>query len=590
MRPGASETPTVAKLQRYVAPVKTSLSCKAAMDILLADTTLSALPIVDLEDRPVGLIERHAFVEFFARSFTAEIYGKTPLSNLMSRASVISQTPIVVESDTSVDDVAKIIIDAGMHHMVTGFIVTRDGAYLGVANGHDLLNYITTRKQSDLYQLAHFDHLTGLANRLLFLDRLTHAILDAKRQGSTVGLLLVDLDRFKVVNDSLGHPSGDALLRVVAERLSLSARETDTVARLGGDEFAVVMTNIGDASGATSVAQRIQDSLKAPFDVFGHPVIITASIGIALSSLVDESVDGLLAKADAAMYEVKGSGRDGYRQYEAGLARLTSGRMTLETELRTAIDRDELVLFYQPQIDAHDLRVTGVEALIRWRHRDRGILSPLEFLGLAEESGLIVKIGAWVVARACHQHGEWVRAGHPPLRVAVNVSALQFAQPDFCTVVSSAILESGISPEFLELELTESVVMQDSAAVLKTLRALKDMGVRLAIDDFGTGFSSLSYLRTYPIDVVKIDQSFVRDIDKLQVNESIIKAIVMLAHSLGLSAIAEGVETGGELRLLTALGCDAMQGYWFSRPLPAEDLPTSLSNYRGPIGVDRNIG
>ena len=590
MRPGASETPTVAKLQRYVAPVKTSLSCKAAMDILLADTTLSALPIVDLEDRPVGLIERHAFVEFFARSFTAEIYGKTPLSNLMSRASVISQTPIVVESDTSVDDVAKIIIDAGMHHMVTGFIVTRDGAYLGVANGHDLLNYITTRKQSDLYQLAHFDHLTGLANRLLFLDRLTHAILDAKRQGSTVGLLLVDLDRFKVVNDSLGHPSGDALLRVVAERLSLSARETDTVARLGGDEFAVVMTNIGDASGATSVAQRILDSLKAPFDVFGHPVIITASIGIALSSLVDESVDGLLAKADAAMYEVKGSGRDGYRQYEAGLARLTSARLSLETEIRTAIDRDELVLFYQPQIDAHDLRVTGVEALIRWRHRDRGILSPLEFLGLAEESGLIVKIGAWVVARACHQHGEWVRAGHPPLRVAVNVSALQFAQPDFCTVVSSAILESGISPEFLELELTESVVMQDSAAVLKTLRALKDMGVRLAIDDFGTGFSSLSYLRTYPIDVVKIDQSFVRDIDKLQVNESIIKAIVMLAHSLGLSAIAEGVETGGELRLLTALGCDAMQGYWFSRPLPAEGVPAWLTNYGVPIGIGRNIG
>jgi diguanylate cyclase len=574
------EMPAAGQLHRYVAPVLHSASCVSVLERLFADTELSAIPVVDETNTPFALIERHAFIEFFGRAYARELYSKKTLAQLSSTTPAIDCRPLRIDVATNIDDIAQILIDAGLQRMTSGFIVTAADKYLGLANAHDLLHQITQRKQTELYYLAHYDPLTQIPNRMLLTDRLQQACRESVRSGASIGLMFVDLDRFKQVNDSMGHGFGDCLLRAVAERLQNCVRACDTVARLGGDEFAILMDGVENSHAATVLGQRVLDAMQAPFTVLDRELFITASIGLALYPQDDDNCENLLAKADAAMYDAKSNGRNTFRQYAPGLSMYSVERLSLETDLRHALDNGELVLHYQPQISLSSGGVVGVEALVRWQHPTRGLLPPIHFIPLAEESGLIVGIGYWVLREACRQQMEWVRAGLAPLRMSVNISAVQFQQIDFSARVQQVLLETGIDPAHVELELTESIVMHHAAAVLGTLNALKNIGLQLAIDDFGTGFSSLSYLRRFPVDRLKIDQSFIRDIEKLPVNESIVRAITALAKSLSLEIVAEGTETQSELTFVKNCGCDEAQGYFYSRPLPPTDLLNWLATTR----------
>lgn len=577
------ESPSVAQIHRHITPVSTDILCLDVLESFFRDPELYALPVTSPENVPLALVERKSFVEFFGRPYTRELHGKKTILQFVNTVTAHQSQPLIVDASTSLDDAARIIIDQGIQHMVSGFIVTENGRYAGIANGHNLLDKITQRKQAELYYLAHYDQLTNLPNRMLFIDRLTQACREAARKNTLVGLMFIDLDRFKQVNDSLGHGVGDLLLCAVARRLENCARECDTVARLGGDEFACLMDGLNDPAGADIVARRIIDALQLPFSIMEHELFTTASIGIAIYPDDDTEISGLLAKADAAMYAVKKNGQNGHRSYMPGMGMYSSDHMSLEMDLRSAVEHDELVLFYQPQMSLVTGEVTGVEALLRWRHPTRGLLSPAQFIGIAEQSGQIIHIGNWVLHEACRQLKAWIDAGLPPLRMAVNVSALQFHQDDFCSTVKTIIHGSGVDPALIEFELTESIVMHHADAVLDTLQELKKIGVMLAIDDFGTGFSSLSYLRRFPIDCLKIDQSFVRAIEHTPVNQSIVRAILALAQSLSLRIVAEGTETDAELAVLTACQCEEAQGYYFLRPVSAGDFASWLTGHCGAI-------
>ena len=575
-----SLSPAVRQLTKFLPPVYETTTCLDVLKYFLSDVKLYALPVVNHNNVPVGLVDRHVFVEYFTRQYVPEIHGKKAVLHFLQKGFEVAPLapPIIVDHATCIDDVAQIIIGAGMQHMVTGFIVTVEGEYLGVANGHDLLNEITLRKQSDLYFLAHFDHLTGLPNRMLFGDRLMQACRDALRNNALVGLMFVDVDRFKQVNDSFGHGFGDVLLNAIAVRLKNSARDSDTVARLGGDEFAILMDNLNGAEDTKVIAQRIVDSMQEPLQILGHTLSISVSIGITIFPTDDTDVTVLLTKADTAMYDAKSSGRNGYRSYAPGLSMYNPEQLSLETELRSAVKNNEFVLHYQPKINLNSGEVIGVEALIRWQHPTRGLLSPVHFIPLAEESGLIVEIGYWVLRQACIQHCQWNEAGLPHIHVAINISALQFSKGGFLDTVRSVIAETGINPRYIEIELTESMLMQNAASTLEILNELKMIGVRLSIDDFGTGYSNLSYLKKFPIDCLKIDQSFIRDIDTTPVNESIVRAIVALANSMSMETIAEGTESESELDVVKRCLCDGAQGFHYAKPLTADDLSNWLKN------------
>lgn len=566
------QAPVVRQLCRWSLPVHINQSCADVFDLFIGDADLYALPLIDTAGSPCALIERHAYVEYFCRRFTIEIHGKKTLAEAMESLPAINRRPIIVDAGTSIDDVARIIIDAGMHHMVSGFVITENEEYLGIANGHDLLNNIAQRKQEDLYYLAHHDPLTNLPNRLLMADRLNMACRESMRDGKLVGLLFVDLDRFKQINDTMGHRFGDLLLISVAKRLVDCVRSIDTVSRLGGDEFAILLEHLTDVHDAGTLAQRIVHAMQRPFTILEHEVFVTASIGIAIYPQDDIDVENLFAMADAAMYEAKENGRNTYRRFVPGRSRISLEHLSLEADLRHALERNEFILHYQPQISVADGRVVGVEALIRWLHPTRGMVAPSVFIPIAEESGVIADIGQWVLREACRQQKAWSKTDIPLLRMAVNISAVQFRRSNFVDVARDALSETGIDPALMELELTESIAMHRASEVLHTLQELKKLGVKLAIDDFGTGFSSLSYLQRFPIDRLKIDQSFVRGIEKMPANRSIVQAIVAMAKTLALEVIAEGVETEAEFACAHACACDEVQGYFHSRPLPAEEF------------------
>ncbi|MGZ4980810.1 MAG: EAL domain-containing protein [Methylobacter sp.] len=551
---------------KLVTPVVESMQCLVVLDLFQQNSDIFALPVVDSDNIPVGLVERKDFIEFFVKPFSKELNGKKKISDFMNTSSII------VDHDSAIDDVARIIVDAGMQHMVSGFIATENGQYIGVANGLDLLSEITQRKQANLFHLAHYDQLTHLPNRLLFLDRLDMAFIEARREKSQLGLLFIDLDNFKHFNDSMGHGFGDKLLVATAARLSSCARESDTVARLSGDEFTIMQEKLATQNDINGVCNRIVESMKQPLQIMGREVFITVSIGTALYPDDDDGPTGLLAKADAAMYEAKRNGRNTYRHYVSGMDVYSLDRMTLETDLRMALERNEFVLFYQPQIDLSTGKMVGNEALIRWQHPERGLLSPIHFIEITEETGLIIPIGKWVLQQSCRQHMLWVESGLEPMSISVNISAMQFYQTGFCEMVKSIIADSGMQPTFLELELTESLFMHDVDVVLKTLHTLHDLGVKLAIDDFGTGYSNLGYLKMFPIDKLKIDQSFIRHLEREPVNVDIVKAIAALGKSMSLELVAEGVETDDELTLVKSSGCDSVQGYRYSKPLPADQF------------------
>jgi diguanylate cyclase (GGDEF)-like protein len=389
-------------------------------------------------------------------------------------------------------------------------------------------------------------------------------------------LLCIDLDLFKEVNDTLGHPIGDKLLKLVAERLRECARETDVVARLGGDEFAVVAVAAEQPRGAIVLAQRIIAALSSPFDLDGHQVVIGASIGIALAPGDSEQGEGLLKAADLALYRAKADGRGLYRLFEPEMDAKMQARRTLELDLRKALITNEFELFYQPVVNLALNEVCAFEALLRWNHPTRGMISPAEFIPLAEETGTIVPLGEWVLRQACAEAVGWP----DDLKVAVNISPAQFKSRGLALAVTSALAASGLRPSRLELEITESVLLQDSESVMETLHALKDLGVQISMDDFGTGYSSLSYLRSFPFDKIKIDQSFVRDMSGDNDSVAIVRAVAGLGRNLGMSTTAEGVETDQQLEHLRDEGCSEVQGYLFSRPLPASELLPLLDQLR----------
>jgi diguanylate cyclase (GGDEF)-like protein/PAS domain S-box-containing protein len=420
--------------------------------------------------------------------------------------------------------------------------------------------------------LAHHDALTALPNRTVMESRFEQAVADAARSGAHVALMFLDLDSFKSVNDSLGHPVGDELLKGVALRLGQFARATDIISRQGGDEFLIVLTGLANDADIGLAADRLRREFKAPFVVDGHEIATTLSVGIALYPQDGADFPTLLKKADIAMYQAKAEGRDTWRRFSDQMHVETLGRHRIRSALHQAIERGEFTLHFQPQIDLDSGRVIGAEALLRWNHGELGAVPPAEFIPVAEESGLIVPIGAWVLAEACRQAVSWQAPGRPPLSVAVNISAVQFARGDLEDTVRRALASSGLAPELLELELTESVLIRNVDSVLATVMRLKRLGVMLSIDDFGTGYSSLTYLKRFAVDKLKIDQSFIRDLVTDPESAAIVQAIVQMAHSLNLRTVAEGIEDEGAVAHLKALGCDQGQGYGIARPMPARAL------------------
>lgn len=443
---------------------------------------------------------------------------------------------------------------------------------------NDVTERITYEQQLE-YHATH-DVLTGLANRSLLNDRIDQAILLARQSGRMVGVLLLDLDRFKLINDGFGHVPADNLLCAVAKRLAHCVRDTDTVARLGGDEFVVVLNGVDDADGVASVAAKILRQLSLPLTVEGKEVFVTASIGAAMYPRDGEHGEGLLRNADVAMYRVKEHGRNNYRFYAPEMSHMALDRLDMEGNLRRALERDEITVFFQPIVSMTHGTIVGAEALARWKHPRIGMIHPPEFIPLAEETGLIIPLGEQILKLVCRNLVAWREAGLPPLRVALNISARQFRQDNLPELVRHTLEETGLSGDRLEFELTESMVMHDVENAIAMLRELKRQGVALSLDDFGTGYSSLAYLKRFPIDALKIDRSFVRDIDCEPDDAAIAHAVIAMAHSLGLRVVAEGVENEAQLQLLRDYGCDDFQGFLFSRPVPAEEFALMLKNGR----------
>ena len=436
---------------------------------------------------------------------------------------------------------------------------------------------ITDRKRAEdrLVYLAHHDELTGLANRTLFNDRLQRAMIEAERHERLVAAVFMDLDRFKNVNDTLGHVAGDQLLKAVAERLLGIVRRGDTVARLSGDEFTIVLSDMAHVDDAARVAQKILDVFALPFHIDGRDLFVGASIGITIFPFDTRDVETMLSNADIAMYRAKEAGRDNFQFYAAEMTTQAFERLGLEGDLRMAIERGQFLLHYQPIVGVANGNIIGVEALIRWQHDTLGMVMPMQFIPIAEETGLIVPIGEWVLRAACAQLAQWQAIGYPQLRLSVNLSVRQFRDKNLSYAVTSALRTAGVQARCLDLEITESILAQGQGA-LDTLLELSGLGIEFSIDDFGTGYSSLSYLKRFPIDTLKIDKSFVHDIPGNADDAAIAIAIMAMAHSLGMQVVAEGVETQEQRQFLQTQGCDAMQGYYFSKPLTPEGLTRIL--------------
>jgi diguanylate cyclase (GGDEF)-like protein len=427
------------------------------------------------------------------------------------------------------------------------------------------------RQEREITHLARHDALTSLANRALFREKLQQAQLRIGR-GQGFAVLCLDLDRFKSINDTLGHPVGDALLKQVSARLVGCVRQGDVVARLGGDEFAIIQTNVRDPEATEALAARIVDNVSQPYDIGGQRIDISTSIGMTMAPRDGEDADQLMKNADLALYRAKADGRRGYSFFRPAMGEHIQARHRLESDLRTAFEEEQLALFYQPIVSLGTRKVVGLEALMRWRHPKRGLVPPMEFIGLAEEIGLISELGAWALQKACGHAVRW----SSPIKVAINLSPLQIRR-DLIEMVLQALAASGLPPDRLELEITESVLLQDSQNTMATLHQLRQLGVRIAMDDFGTGFGSLSYLRSFPFDKIKIDRAFIADMDRSHEARAIVDTIVRLGQSLDMATVAEGIETFEQLRHVCAAGCTHAQGYYFSQPVAASEIERVLA-------------
>lgn len=500
-------------------------------------------------------------------------------------------------SGAAVRDILKIAMreDSSINHTVKYMhcnLFRRDGSELGIEHTatltRNLVGGVTgalvafhdvSAAQARSLEVSHsaqHDPLTDLPNRILFRDRLTQAIALAERQGRQLAVLFVDIDHFKKINDSLGHAVGDQLLQSVATRLLTCVRRTDTVSRLGGDEFVVLLSEVEREDDAALSAQKILRSLSAPHTIENKDLDINVSIGVSTYPTNGADADSLLNRADTAMYEAKRHGRHSYQFFRKDMQVRLADRQLLEGDLRYALGRNEFLLHYQPKFNLQSGQVTGVEALIRWAHPQRGIVPPAQFIPIVEECGLILPIGRWVLLEACKQSRAWSDSGLGDVSVAVNVSASEFRNKDFLSEVRAVLISTGVDPPNLEIELTESVLMHDAESTVDTLHALKAMGVQLAIDDFGTGYSSFTYLRRFPADALKVDQSFVREITSDPEDATIVSAMINIGKSLNLRVVAEGVETRAQLEFLQRNGCGEGQGYYFGRPASAEQASELL--------------
>ena len=520
----------------------------------------------------------------FASEGCIQLTGYRPIDLIENR--VVSFIDLLYPGDrTRVQDEIRERIGRGDHFIIEYQIVCADATVKWVSEKaqvvrndsgeavalEGIIDDITDRKHFEerLSFLAQYDVLTGLPNRALFYDRLRQAVSRAKREQTMVGLMFLDLDRFKQINDTLGHAAGDRVLKVVAERLKSFLREIDTIARLGGDEFTVVIEGVSEPAQLSGIAEKIGNALAEPVDLDGRDMSVSASVGITLYPRDGEDVDQLIRNADIAMYHAKHrGGRQQYQFYDQGMGPLAAEHLELEAKLKRAIEKEEFLLHYQPVVDVDSGRITGMEALIRWQS-PQGLVPPANFIPLAEESGLILDIGRWVLRAACAQARKWQREGLPSLRLAVNLSPLQLRQENLLASVTEILRESGLAPQHLELEITENTLMDRSRDTVVMLTRLEQLGVQISIDDFGTGYSSLAYLKQFPVHSLKIDRSFVRDITTDSNDAAIVSAMIAMAKSLGLGVIAEGVETRQQLDFLRAARCNAYQGYYFSVPLPA---------------------
>jgi diguanylate cyclase (GGDEF)-like protein/PAS domain S-box-containing protein len=442
---------------------------------------------------------------------------------------------------------------------------------------------ISERKAAEerMVYIAQHDFLTGLPNRMMLHDRLTQAIAHAEREQRKVAVMFLDLDRFKAINDTLGHLTGDKLLQLVAGRINCVARTSDTVSRLGGDEFAIMLPYIENTDDIAMIALKLLASIAGPCVIDGNEIEVTTSIGISVFPEDGTDSESLIAHADAAMYQAKGNGRNNYQFFTREMNRRTLERILIKNKLSHALERNELFLLYQPQVDLQSGHIIGAEALVRWDNPLYGKVLPAQFIPIAEENGLIPPIGEWVLREACRQNQEWRKLGLMKITMAVNISSVQFRQKNLGETIKAILSESGLTPSGLELEITEGVVMQDAEAAILFLEDMKAMGLKLSVDDFGTGYSSLSYLKRFPIDKFKIDQSFVRDLTTDTDDAVIVSTIISMAHSLKLKVIAEGVETAEQLAFLKQQGCDEIQGYYFSQPVSAEEFRKLLSSGSG---------
>ncbi len=454
---------------------------------------------------------------------------------------------------------------------ILGYPVVVKGEQVGI---YAIYRDISKRKKAErtVTHLSYFDPLTGLPNRILFNDRFSLELAHARKNGHMMAIIILDLDKFKNINDTLGHSVGDKLLKAVADRLKGIIRETDTFSRMGGDEFILLMPEVVRLEDVADIAQGILDVFRQPFLIDSHELYITTSMGISVYPDDGNDVESMVMNADTAMYRAKDLGRNNYQFFTKNMNRDISEQMELMTNLRRAIAKEEFAVYYQPRIGVADGKINGMEALVRWKHPALGLISPDQFIPMAEETGLIVPIGEWVLREACVQNKAWQDAGLPPMPVAVNLSARQFQQQNMVKVIDGILKETGLDPEYLELEITESTVAFNMESALKTIRQLKDMGIHISLDDFGTGYSSFSQLKNMNIDILKIDQSFIRDLNPEDSNFAIVSSIISMAHSLNMEVTAEGVEKEDQLLLLKDILCDNMQGNLFSEPLPASEF------------------
>jgi diguanylate cyclase (GGDEF)-like protein len=541
-----------------IAPVAPECSNSVVYDLFHDNSDLMALAVVNARGEALGLIERHAFSLTMAGEYGRALYGAKPVTTLMTGDA------IQVDIDTPLSDFTEMTLSDRPSDLMRGFIVTENGRYVGVGAALSVLRAISLeqkRAEDRIRHLAHYDPLTGLANRALFSREIDAALSRVQRQNHRVALMCLDLDRFKMVNDSCGHLIGDQVLVEVAKRLRDCVRRGDVAARMGGDEFAIIQS-IDAPDDARALCERIIGAMASPIVVNDRQFDIGASIGVALAP--DDGMDArnLLSRADLAMYRVKGEGRNGWRFYHADMDAQLQDRVQLEKDLRAGLKQGQFTLDYQPLLDLASGRIVAFEALLRWEHPTRGRVAPVDFIPLAEDCGLIGPVGQWVLNAACRAAAQWPQ----PWRVAVNISPLQFRQNDLVDQVRGALSASGLDPRRLELEITESVIFEHETRNIDVLQTLRAMGARIAMDDFGTGYSSLSYLRSFVFDKIKIDRAFVRDLPHDSDALSIIRAIIDMAQSLGVRITAEGVETEAQMSALRGLNCAEAQGYLIGRP------------------------